>query len=264
MDPNPYAAPGAERGRSAPGRAWRVREVFTRAVDVVKRDGLTLSAAVALPSIVLVVLRGVARLLAEQHAAARIHGVQAPAALFLSALAGLGALLLQAFFQVGVVRIFLDAVRGRRPEIRDLVSGGDRVVPMLGAVVLFDLAVWLGALFLVVPGVIAACGLLFHAWFVVDQDLGALDALRASWATTRGQKGRVLLLLLTTAALAIVGLAACGVGVFPALAIAIVMQGLAYVRMTDRELAPSSSAPSWPGSPGSIAWPGFGTKRPIS
>lgn len=248
MDVDPYAAPRTRTGPARePGRAWLVRDVFTRAVDVVKRHGVVLSAAVAIPLIVIVALRGAARALADMQGVFRIHGIGDAAPLVLSAIAGLGALVLQAFFQVGVVRMFLDAVRGRAPELRDLVSGFDRAWPMLIAVVLFDLAVWMGTLFLIVPGVIALCGLLFHAWFVVDQELGAFGALQASWATTRGQKGRVFLLLLTTAALAIAGLAACGVGVFPALAIAFAMQGLAYVRMTGREHVSRPSVPSWPG-----------------
>ncbi len=83
--------------------------------------------------------------------------------------------------------VFLKAVRREKIEIKDMFSVFDRnywnaVLAGLikGIIVIF------GFLMLIVPGVIFACRLAFVNYLIIDEKMEALEALKASWAMTKG------------------------------------------------------------------------------
>jgi hypothetical protein len=81
-----------------------------------------------------------------------------------------------------------------------------RAAPLLGQVVLcsvlFGLAVGLGFLLLIVPGVVLLCGLVLSTpALVLEPGSTATDALRRSWVLTRGSKWRIFALLATVTVL---------------------------------------------------------------
>ena len=60
-----------------------------------------------------------------------------------------------------------------------MFSGAGRFLPLLGVLFLTLLAVMLGYALLIVPGIILALGLSFAQFYVVDQKMGPIDALKA-------------------------------------------------------------------------------------
>ena len=82
----------------------------------------------------------------------------------------------------------------------------------LGAELLAAIIIFIGLLLLVVPGVIAALGLGFVPFAVVDRGAGPTDALKESWRITKGHKGRLFLLGLALIGLNLLGLLALVVG----------------------------------------------------
>jgi lipoprotein-releasing system permease protein len=75
--------------------------------------------------------------------------------------------------------------------------------------------------------------------FVVDQDMKAGEALRASWRATRGHKGPLWVLALCVAPIQVLGLAAGGIGVCATSAMIGVAGSYVYTRVTGRnETAP--------------------------
>ena len=82
----------------------------------------------------------------------------------------------------------------------------------LGAELLAGIIVFVGFLLLVVPGVIAALGLGFVPYVVIDRGAGPIDALKESWRITKGNKWRLLLFGLVLIGLNLVGLLALVVG----------------------------------------------------
>ena len=64
----------------------------------------------------------------------------------------IAALAFTSFFQVGFLRIALNAARSRPVRFRMLVSGGDRMWPMLWTTLFVQVATLVGLLLLVVPG----------------------------------------------------------------------------------------------------------------
>ena len=75
--------------------------------------------------------------------------------------------------------------------------------------------------------------------FVVDQDMSARAALRASWRATRGYKGALWVLALCILPVQLVGLALGGVGICATTAAIGVAMSYVYVRVTGRSELPA-------------------------
>jgi uncharacterized membrane protein len=82
----------------------------------------------------------------------------------------------------------------------------------LGAELLTGIIVFIGFLLLVVPGIIAAIGLGFAPYSVIDRGKGPVEALKDSWHITKGHKGQLLLFGVTLLGLNLLGVIALVVG----------------------------------------------------
>jgi len=99
--------------------------------------------------------------------------------------------LITPLFTGRLLRMGLTAVRGGTPAIGDIFKGEMRYGSMLALVVLQTMLIGIGYVFFIVPGVILAIGTYFAAFLVMDQRMGAVDAMKASWQLTTGRKGAV-------------------------------------------------------------------------
>jgi len=142
----------------------------------------------------------------------------------------------QAFVFGGLVQFTLGVCRGQRPAFNVVFSGGRFFLPMLGGQLLYTLGVAAGLMLCLVPGFILACGWVCYQPFIVDKGLGPIDALKASWGVTKGQKGGIFLYLLLSGAVGLLGVLALCVGAilvaWPVLAIA---NAFVYLRLTGEE-----------------------------
>ena len=138
------------------------------------------------------------------------------------------------FFEVGLIRIFLAAARGEQPGFGDLFSGAPRYLPFLGLRLLLGLIFVLGSGLLIVPGVIAYCGLWMAPYYLVDAGLGPIEAMKESWRATSGQKGSIFLFLLLGTLLASSGICACCVGVLATGPIYFTAMAIVFLRISGR------------------------------
>lgn len=129
---------------------------------------------------------------------------------------GLLGFLVQTYLGLGMIRILLNIVRGEEASFGDFKSSGGVFLSALGATILATLGASVGVGLCIVPGVIVGLGLWFNQYVVVDQQLGAIDALKESWRLTEGNKVQLFLFALTSSLLMLAGLLACGVGIFVA------------------------------------------------
>jgi uncharacterized membrane protein len=95
----------------------------------------------------------------------------------------------------------------------------------LGASLLFSLAVGVGLVLLIVPGVIFGLMFMFAPFIVIERELGPIDALNASNQLTRGHKWQLLGLVLLLVLINLLGLMALVVG----LLVSIPVSTLAFV-----------------------------------
>jgi uncharacterized membrane protein len=154
-------------------------------------------------------------------------------------------MIISAFFQAGLIRIWLVVVRGGTPKIGDVLQGRSRFFAMLGATFLTGVLQGLGYVCLVVPGVILSIGLCFTQFFVADKDMGPIAAMKASWDLTRGRKGQLFLFGLV--AVGVIGAInmVFALATYVAVPIFAVASAIIYERLQGR-VAPAFVAPPMP------------------
>ncbi len=157
-------------------------------------------------------------------------------------------LLVSSFFQVGLMRIWLNVARGQLADFGVLFSGGDRLFPFFFTLVLQVLAVITGSFFFLVPGILLALAWCLAGFYVVDAKMGPIDALTASWNATKGQKGALFVLGLACFGISMLGAAACLVGLFVTTPICYVAFALAFTSISGRG-APAQTGAGHPGYP---------------
>jgi uncharacterized membrane protein len=141
-----------------------------------------------------------------------------------------------------VVRMALVLARGGAPTIDDGVRGLKHAFSvMLGELVLM-LVVVVGGAALIVPGVVAYVALSMFAWFAVDEELDAFNALRAAWIATDGHRGKLAAFAALSTVFLAFGVLLLGVGLLYTWPLVWVAQAIVYVRITGRTTPPTSSS----------------------
>jgi hypothetical protein len=266
MNYNPYSAPQAPppppvalQGAGAP-QAWEVGEVLGAAWEAFKVNWVVLVFtylialafsmipyfALALP--LLFVMPSPAGRGAHPNADLGFLGALIPAYL--------AVLFAVTFFYAGLTRIWAAAARGQTPTFNMLFSGFDRYLPFLGVVLVFGIGAELGLFLLIVPGVILWCGWMVAPYLVVEAKAGVMDSLAASWAATKGQKGKIFLFGLLAFVVAFALQLTC-CGYFVATPLLGVAWAIVCMRITGHGVPPSANAASGSGGYGAPP-PGYG------
>jgi len=153
------------------------------------------------------------------------------------------------FFSVGLTRIAVAAARGDRPAFVLLFSGGPVTVPYILSGLIVGVLVEFGTLAFVAPGVMLLAGFVLTPFFIVEESLGPLEAMRASWEATRGHKGRIAVFLLASAGAQMLGSLAFGIGSVVAQGVTLIGLTTIYTRLRSRSVPQPSQVPMAPPPP---------------
>jgi hypothetical protein len=242
---NPYAPPQAAVQQYAPAQSgagqpqpWEIGEVLSAAFEAFKANWVVL----VFTHLLSMVLGFIPSMVPVIFVAAGVVDMGSGEYWGIYSGSMIGLLIMDAFLYVGLYRISISAARGERPDFSMLFGGGDRFLSMLGTWLLLIPIVGFGYVFFVVPGVILGLGLFMSILFVVDQNMGPIDAMKASWAATQGHKMHLFLFGLVAVAMAIGGYIACLVGIFAVLPIISVASALIYLRISGRGGPPPAFA----------------------
>lgn len=239
---NPYAPPVRDDGgypapavgALGPPQPWQIGEVFRIGWEVIKREPLLIVAQL----IVFVIPNSLGSISTVIEAVGVLEAGSV-AALLLRAGFTLVSVVISWYLQVGMLRMFLAAVRGQSAPLSLLFSGADRFVTMFGAMLLTGLAVGFGSILLIVPGVIAYLGLWLGKFYVVDRQQGAIESLKSSWRDTDGNRLDLFVFALAYTALSCVGLCLCGIGILVTLPVAEAALTVIYLRRTGQAPLPA-------------------------
>jgi len=125
----------------------------------------------------------------------------------------------------------LDESAGKKPSVGDFFQ-----IRNFGNVVLAALIVGIltgvGLVLCILPGLAVALFSAFTYYFVIDRQLSALDAIRASWSLVAKNFGAVLGLLVLLFLLNVAGAIVCGLGLFVTIPVSYIAVGYAYRRLT--------------------------------
>ncbi|WP_341358145.1 hypothetical protein V5H98_10105 [Georgenia sp. M64] len=136
-------------------------------------------------------------------------------------------------FAIGaaLVSAALRTVDGRRIQVGDFLSVPNFLQALLAAVLL-SLAMFVGILLLVIPGLIIGVLGMFYLHFAIDRRLSAVDSLRASFVLVKDNLGTAVLLILAALGVVILGALALVVGLLVAFPLVVIASAFVYRRLT--------------------------------
>lgn len=129
--------------------------------------------------------------------------------------------------QAGLVNGALGVTRGQHAEL-GAMFGGIAYGQVVLAAVLISVATFVGLVLCVVPGLIVIFLTWFTYYFLIDQRLSAVEAIRASVGFVSQNLGSLIGLFLASLLAIIVGALLCLVGLLAAIPVVLLAQAFAY------------------------------------
>ena len=133
-------------------------------------------------------------------------------------------LLISCIFMLGYVKNIFQALDGEEPQFSAYGQQSRKIITYLIANILFSIAVCIGTVLLIIPGIYLYLRLQFFTAFIVEENCGIIESLQKSWNMPQGQTLPLFLLLLTMIGTAIVGCILFFVGFFVAVPLIYMMQ----------------------------------------
>jgi uncharacterized membrane protein len=133
----------------------------------------------------------------------------------------------QLALQVGIIKGSLQLSRGQGISVGNAFAGINWGQVVLTAVLIF-LGTVVGLILCVLPGLIWIFLTSYSLYYVVDRDMGAVDAIKASINMVTKNLGPLILFWLASVAITILGVCACGVGVLVAYPVVILAQAYTF------------------------------------
>lgn len=119
-------------------------------------------------------------------------------------------------FMLGYTKNMFQAYDGEEPQFSAYGQQAPKILTFFVAALLMGIAVSIGSIFLVIPGIYLSLRLQFFAAFIIEEDAGIIESLKKSWELTKGQVLQLFLVLLLMMGISIVGILLFVVGVFVA------------------------------------------------
>ena len=123
------------------------------------------------------------------------------------------------FLNLGLIRIWLNLVSGKQATVGMIFGEGGKLFTTILATLLFGMAMGLGFLLLIVPGVYIALRYGQYMTAIVDKNMGVMDSLSYSSSITTNNRLPLFLFWLLAFLVMIAGLLALCVGIFVAMPI---------------------------------------------
>ena len=122
-------------------------------------------------------------------------------------------LAISAIFYIGYYKMALDAADGLTPQLSAFSNASvKKILNLFIGNIIYAIAVYLGFILCIVPGIFLAVRLQFYIFFIVENDCNAFDALAKSWECSKGESMNLILLGLAFFLVNILGAICCGVG----------------------------------------------------
>ena len=243
--PNPYAAPSAtfDPSSSASGQlSWHNFDpghALTTAWELFKPTAGILIAAYLIQlgfSFAISFASGISIAIAEQV----IGNPNAPLVILIQLGTSLLNQLIQGWLTLGFMRISLAIARRQPATVGMLFSGAPYLLRYIGSSILFGIAVTIGLVLLIVPGVYLILTYWSYLYFIVDRDCGVMESFQLAGEYGSGNRMNFFVLALMSMGIMLLGLLACGVGILVAGPLVLLMISVAYLMMTGQFYAPSN------------------------
>lgn len=142
---------------------------------------------------------------------------------------------------VGFANMALKANRGQTVEIGDAFSGFNQFGVSFVMGLLYLLAVGIGTLLCVLPGIFLAFSLVWAPYFIADDERDAVGALKRSHEFTMANLGPALIFVIVAGLVGGAGQALAGIGGLITMPICYLMMGVGYDRAFHATAAPATA-----------------------
>jgi uncharacterized membrane protein len=134
-------------------------------------------------------------------------------------------MLLQFIISMGVIKGFLQVIRGKEVNMETFTSMFPLIIKYLVAQIILSVIIFVGLIFFIVPGIYFAIKYMFAPYLVIDKEMGPIEAMKASAKLTKGIKWDIIGFIAAIVILMYSGIIALLVG----LIITVPLATLAYV-----------------------------------
>ncbi len=144
----------------------------------------------------------------------------------------LGTMVLQLF----VIRATLMIIKGEKLEASRVMSL-ENFGPYVLTALLVAVMTFVGLILCILPGIAVMFFTMFWGYFVVDKNMGPVDAIKASFDLVKDNAGAVIVFLILGWVVTFVGAIACLVGLIVAIPVVIIATGYMYKRLQGEPVA---------------------------
>lgn len=141
-------------------------------------------------------------------------------------------LLLNIVLTLGFMNLALESVGRKKVTFETLFARIDRFLDFFIAYILVAIMVSIGLVLLVLPGLYIALRVQFFAYFILEKDMKAVEAIKASFAITKGHEFSLVGLWVFQVLIAILGFLALFVGILVAYPVSVIAHAWAYKKLS--------------------------------
>lgn len=151
--------------------------------------------------------------------------------------------LLRVSISIGLIEIPLMLMDGQKPDFGHLFSGFRHFVAYIVASLFYMLIVVGGFILLIVPGIIWALRFQFYGYLIIDKGMKPMQALRTSWAMTRGTTWDLFAFALIAGLINIAGALALMIGLLITVPVTLIALAFIYRKLVNQpQTAPVQAA----------------------
>jgi uncharacterized membrane protein len=154
-----------------------------------------------------------------------------------SALFSLLTTVLSLVIQAAVIKGALDITHGRTLQIGTMFSGIDYLQVILAAIVI-GVAATIGLILCIIPGLVVIFFSAYTNYFIIDQRMSALDAIKASFGFVNRYLGTLIGFFLVCLLAYIIGAVLCLVGLLVAIPVVLLAQAYTFRTLRGEPVAP--------------------------
>ncbi len=146
-------------------------------------------------------------------------------------------LIISTLFLLGYIRNLFQTMDGEEPQFSAYGQEARKFLSFFVAYIVFIAVVGIGLVFLLIPGIYLAIRLQFFQQVIVSEtSCSPIDALKKSWALTKGQEWPIFLLCLAMFGIMLLGLILLFVGYFVAAPLCLMIQACVYRKLVAAQM----------------------------
>lgn len=115
---------------------------------------------------------------------------------------------------LGIVIVALEIIDNQKPDFQFMFKTLPYIINFIFASIVYTLAVFVGLILLIVPGIIIGIKYMYFPYFIIDRNAGPIESLQMSAELTDNVKWELVIFSLVLYGINIAGMLAFFIGVF--------------------------------------------------